>query len=360
MKTFKHIAFTALVLFAGGIVLSSCKKTEAETKREEIFSVQTATVENAPMAATFKATGTLEGIREATVNSETQGRILNVSVQNGSRVGQGSALVHVDNELKAISLKQAEAGRMTAEASLEKAKLDLGRTQQLAKENAATKSQLEMAELQVKSADAQLRAAESGESFAKRQLADATVKAPFSGTVAMRYVNQGELLNPGAKVAMIVDDSKMKLRINIGELDVPLIKIGDDAIVTVDAIGGTELKGKITTIASKADVARAYIVEVEIPNSDKKLKSGMFARAEIKREAARDVPTVPTKALIINGQRTQIYVAHNGIAELKAVKTGAASAERTEITEGLKDGDIIVTFGQNQLVDGAKIKVVTK
>jgi RND family efflux transporter MFP subunit len=357
----KNISYSVLILLFSGssFLLSSCSKSEGEVaKTVEVFTVKTASVENAPMTATFKATGTLEGIREANVNSETQGRILNVAVNNGSRIGQGSALVIVDNELKTIALKQAEAQRLTAEAALEKAKIDAKRTQELQVSGAVTKSQIELAELQVKSAEASLKAAESGESLAKRQLSDAAVKSPFAGVVAMRYVNQGELLSPGTKVATVVDDSKMKLKIGISELDVPLVKIGDKVKVTVDAVSGKEFEGRIATISSKADMARSYTVEVEIPNSDKSLKSGMFARAEIDREASRTVPTVPATAVIYNGTRQQVYtVDAQNIAHLKGIKLGTISPDRAEIVEGLNQGESVVTFGQPQLKDGARVKV---
>ena len=205
---------------------------------------------------------------------------------------------------------------------------------------AVTKSQIELAELQVKSAEAILKAAESGESLAKRQLSDATVKSPFAGVVAMRYVNQGELLSNNTKVATIVDDSKMKLKIGIGELDVPLIKLGDKVKVTVDAVTGKEFEGTISTISSKADMARSYTVEVEIPNTEKELKSGMFARAEIDREAARSVPTVPAAAIINNGARQQVFtVDEKSIAHLKGIKLGTITSERAEIVEGLNQGE---------------------
>jgi RND family efflux transporter MFP subunit len=354
----KILIYSSLFLLAGSVALSSCGKTDgAEQKTVDIFTVKTGTVETSAMTATFKATGSLEGIREANVNSETQGRILSVSVGNGSRVGQGSPLVIVDNELKAISLQQAEAQRLTAEAALEKAKIDLSRTQELQKSNAVTKSQVELADLQVKSTEASLKATQSGESLAKRQLADATIKSPFAGVVAMRYVNQGELMSNNTKVATIIDDSKMKLKINVGEMDVPLIKIGDKVKVTVDAVIGKEFEGTISTISSKADMARSYVVEVEIPNYDRSLKSGMFARAEIDRESARNVPTVPAAAIIYNGTRQQVFVVDDkGIAHLRGVKVGTTTAERAEIVEGLSSSEVVVTFGQAQLKDGAKVK----
>jgi multidrug efflux pump subunit AcrA (membrane-fusion protein) len=83
----------------------------------------------------------------------------------------------------------------------------------------------------------------------------------------------------------------------------------------------------------------------------------MFARAEIKRDAAREVPTVPAEAIITSGQRSQVFVAEGSVARLKAVKLGSSDRTRVEITEGVKAGDKVVTFGQNQLKDGAKINV---
>lgn len=358
MKKLTSIYGTALIIMV--MALSSCgnqDKLPATTQAEEVFSVKTGLTETTAMAATLKATGTLEGIREALILSETNGRIVAIGVQNGTRIGQGGALVQADNELKIIALRQAEAARETAEASLAKARLDLNRSETLTRDNALTKSQLELAELGVKTAQAQLKAAESNEAFAKRQLADATVRAPFSGTVAVRYVNQGELLNPGARVATLIDDSKMKLKIGISELDLPLIKNGDKATVRVDAIPDKTFEGKIISLGSKADMARAFTVEVEIPNPGNQLKSGMFARAEIIRDEARNVMTVPSSAIITNGTKTQVYVVKDNHVKLTAVKTGIADDQRTEITDGLSGDEVVVVFGQNQLKNGSKVNI---
>lgn len=355
MSKFYSTVVLALTAAAAMTSLTSCKTSEAEqVQKDEVYTVKTASVEVAPMTLRFKATGTLEGIREATVMSETQGRIVSVPAQNGIRVGTGASLAIVESELKAIAVKQAEAARLTAEASFEKAQIDLKRTQDLFAQNAVTKSQLEMAELGVKSAEAQLKAAESGERLSRRQLSDASVRAPFAGVIAMKYVNQGELLAPGVKIATLVDDSKMKMKVNVGELDIPVIKVGDAVMIHVDALA-KDFEGRIATISSKADMARSYMLEVEFANPNHELKSGMFARAEITRDAAREVPTVPAEAIITNGQRSQVFVAEGSSAKLKAVKLGSSDKSRVEITEGVKPGDKVVIFGQNQLKDGAKI-----
>ena len=107
-------------------------------------TVKTAQVEMAPMAASLKVSGSLEGVREAIVSSETQGRIVSTVLNIGSRIGQGAAIVQVDAELKNIGVQQAAAQRLAAEASLEKAQLDHERNEQLFKQNAITKNQLEL------------------------------------------------------------------------------------------------------------------------------------------------------------------------------------------------------------------------
>jgi len=345
---------------SSGVVLNSCGQKPsvpaAKAKEAEIFTVQTAKVELAPMAAVLKVTGTLEGTKEATVSNEIGGRVTGVIHTIGDRVQNGTPVLKLDDELKAIAVQQAAAQRLAAEAALEKAQIDLKRTEQLYKDNAVTKSQLELAQLQVKSMDASLKGAQSAESLAKRQLADATIKAPFSGVISSRYVNLGEMLNQGTRVFTLVDDSKLKLRMNISEVDITSLKVGDKVSIHVDAVSNANLKGTVTAISSKADQARSYAVEVEIANGDHALKSGMFARAEVERESVRNVPSVPNAAIVNNGSKTQVYVVNNNTVSLRAVKIGATTQERVEILDGLNEGDEVVTFGQSRLYDGAKIR----
>jgi RND family efflux transporter MFP subunit len=349
-------------LSVSALGLNSCgdKKPGIPTaKAAEVaapVTVKTALVEMAPMGASLKVSGSLEGVREAIVSSETQGRIVSNVLNVGSRIGQGAAIVQVDAELKNIGVQQAAAQRLAAEAALEKAELDHERNEQLFKQNAITKNQLELSALGVKSATAQLKGAQSQESLAKRQLSDAAIKSPFAGLVSQRFVNQGETVAPGVRIATIVDDSKMKLKVNVGEMEIGYLKIGDKVNVTVDALPGQQFTGRVAAISGKADMARTFSTEIEIENPGKALKSGMFARAEIAREASHEVATVPADAVMTNGDKTQVYIIRGGIANLTAVKVGTATPQRVEILEGVKPGDEVVTFGQSQLKDGGKIR----
>lgn len=362
MKTLSKSLLLVSALSLSAVGLNSCGDqkpgipTAKAAETAAPVTVKTAQVELASMAASLKVSGSLEGIREAVVSSETQGRIVSQALHIGSRVGQGAAIVRVDAELKNIAVLQAAAQRLAAEAAFEKAELDHERNVQLFSQNAITKNQLELSALGVKSAQAQLKGAQTSESLAKRQLSDASVKSPFSGLVSQRFVNQGETVSPGTRIATIVDDSKMKLKVNIGEMEIGYLKMGDRVNVTVDALPGQKFAGRVAAISGKADMARTFSTEIEIENPGKALKSGMFARAEILREAAREVAAVPADALITNGASTQVFVVKNGVAHLTAVKAGTSTPQRVEILEGVAAGDEVVTFGQSQLKDGSKVR----
>jgi RND family efflux transporter MFP subunit len=346
----------SIPVLAVALTLGGCGKNvpkAAEAKAETPIHVETANVELAPMSGTLRVTGTLEGVREATVQSETQGRVLTIVHTIGDRVGSGTPIVKVDDELKTVEVHQAEAARLSAEAALDKAKIDLERTAQLVKDNAATKNQEELAELQFKSAAASLKGAQATEAMAKRQLSDAVVKAPIAGVVSTRFVNQGEMLSPGAKVVTIVDDSRMKLRVSVGETDIPSIRVGDKVSVTIDALSH-DYAGSVTAISGKADAAHGYEVDVELANTGE-LKSGMFARATIARPAVKNVPAITKNAIVSSNGRSQVYVVSNGVVSLRSVKVGVADSARVEVTEGLTAGDEVVTFGQSMLHDGSHI-----
>jgi membrane fusion protein, multidrug efflux system len=139
-------------------------------------------------------------------------------------------------------------------------------------------------------------------------------------------------------------------------MEIGYLKTGDRVNVTVDALPGQKFAGRIAAISGKADMARTFSTEIEIENPGKALKSGMFARAEISREASHEVPTVPADAIMTNGDKTQVYIVRGGTANLTAVKAGTATPERVEILEGVKAGDEVVTFGQSQLKDGGKVR----
>lgn len=362
MRTINSTLLLAGSLLLGAASLASCGdqkpgvKTAKAAEAAAPVTVKTAKVELATMGAVLKVSGSLEGIREAIVSSETNGRIVSAVQAIGSRIGPGSSIVQVDAEIKSIAVQQAAAQRLAAEAAYEKAELDHQRNEQLFKQNTITKNQLELSALNVKSAQAQLKGAQTAESLAKRQLADASIKAPFSGVVSQRFVNQGETVTPGTRIATVVDDSKMKLKVNISEMEISGLRLGDHVTVAVDAHAGKTFRGRVAAIGGKADQARTYQTEIEIDNPGNILKSGMFARAEIAREAAREVTSVPATAVVTDGKLTQLYVVQKGVAHLRAVKTGTATPERIEILEGVKPGEEVVTFGQSQLQDGTPLR----
>jgi RND family efflux transporter MFP subunit len=306
---------------------------------------------------TLALVGAIEAANDVPVTSETQGRITKVLATTGAVLRSGEAIVQVDTHLKQATL-------MSAEAAFSKAKQDAKRYEELHAEGNASAADVENFKLQAKTAEAQYITA-------KRQLDDATIRTPISGTLTERPVNVGMMVQPGTIVGTVVDISTLKLRVAVNEATVLKLRVGAAVPVMADVHAGVVFHGTIRAIAAKADNAGSYPVEISFPNSAAHpLKAGMTARAVLATPsgyrsgegASRSILAVPrlavVKQLVGTSEEQVVFVEDGGTARARVVKLGAAIGENVEILSGLQAGQNIVVQGQNLLRDGMKVAIV--
>ncbi|MGA2296660.1 MAG: efflux RND transporter periplasmic adaptor subunit [FCB group bacterium] len=304
-------------------------------------------------------TGTVEGIHEATVISQTAGVVVKVNTQIGKRCSAGEILAVVQNAQQQAGLEQAKAQVLAAESNLDKAKNDLARYEKLYKDNVATKDNLEMSQLNVKGAEAQLKSAQAGLKMAEKLLQDTYIKATINGYISTKDCDIGATVAPGTKIAHIVDISKFKIRIMVGENDAVKLHNGKTVDVLIDALPDKTFEGTISSIGfSTENGLRSYPVEVTIDNKTKdQIKSGMFARCVINAETKDNAMLVPERAVIMNNDgTTSVFVLQNGKAYLKNVKVGIKNGGKYEIVSGLSPDMKVVTGGKERLNDGLQAK----
>lgn len=339
--------------------INSKNEAEKTVTTEKTVSVTTSAIEKGSIEGKLFYTGTVEGIHEAMVVSQTSGVAEKIGFELGKRVSQGQTLATIENTMQRAAVEQAKAAVLAAESNHEKAKIDLKRMQKLQAENVATRDNLEMAEVGVKSALAQVRAAEAGLKAAEKALADTYIKATIPGVVATREIDRGATVAPGTKIAFITDVSKVKVRIMVAETDIVSLKEGKEVEIKIDALPGEKFEGKITNIGYSSEVnMRSYPVEITIPNTkDVKIKSGMFARCEITSQTKDNTMLLPEDAIVTsNDQTTSVFVSEGGVAKSKPVKTGLKNAGKVEILSGLTGNERVVVFGKERLSEGTQVK----
>jgi RND family efflux transporter MFP subunit len=159
------------------------------------------------------------------------------------------------------------------------------------------------------------------------------------------------------QIANIVDISKLKAKVNIAEKDIITIRVGDAAEVTTDLYPHTTFPGTVFTVSSKGDDGHTYPVEVLLNNPKLQLKAGMFVSVTFKPKATAPALLVPREALIGSLQDAKLYVVRDNIARLRPVAVARQIGTTIEIADGLQEGEVVVTDGQNNLSDSVSVVV---
>lgn len=351
---------TAALLLVVVIIVISTRTSQADAAKAQVHA---AAVEVTPAARgdvedIVAAVGSVEANRDVMVSSETAGRVTAVLVEVGATVKKGQILVQVDAELKEVAVQQARAAQLAAKTNLEKAKKDFERTEKLAKTGDVADVELEGYRLAYHAADAQYQGAIAGARLAERQLADTRIAAPVAGQVASRRVEVGEMVGPGKEIANVIDISMMKVRLSIPEEEVQKVHAGQAADLRVDSRPGEVFHGKVHTVGAKSESpnGHTYPVEVLVQNTTATaLRVGMFARVAVRANTARGVIVIDRNALIDNEGKPAVFVAKDGVARLRPVTLGLQGLEHTQVTGGLTEGDLVITFGHKALKDGTPV-----
>ena len=349
MSTVLRIRFRTL-LFTSWMILSivpGCGRNENEKQATMSTDVPVSitVVKKEKLESSLSLVGNINASADVNVVSETQGTVKAVFVKVGMSVNAGKVLVQVDDDIPR-STKDA------AEINYQKTQRDYQRAEELYQEGSISTSQLDASRLAMKAAENQL-------DIARRQLENTAIKSPIAGTVNARFVDMGTMVQPGKTVANIVDISTLKVRVNVAEREAFQLKPGDRVEVSTEVYPASSFDGTIDNIASKADEAHTYPVEIVVRNSTQHpLKAGMFARIAFKSVAPLETLTIPRQALIGSIKDAHIFVVRGGVATLTAVVIGIQSAGLFEVASGVAEGDTVVISGQNNLVDRSRVQIV--
>lgn len=313
----------------------------------------------------FETDSRVEAERKVTATSEGMGKCTRVLVDEGDRVNAGDVLAELDKE-------ELNAQLRSANAQLQKLKSDYDRSKQLFEEGLAAKAEYDNARY---SYEQQLAAVNQQQV----QLDNMTIRAPITGVVTIRHIQQGDLVSSGAPAFDIVDTNSYILTINPPEQLLPRVEKGQKALVAIDAIKGDDFEAKVRRINPAVDPATGTVkVTLDFSNDImSKLRESAFARVRLVLDTREDALLVPKDAVIEENARKYVFIIEPDdevspedtapsdadgeimIATRVEVKTGLEDNAKVEIVEGIDEHSPIVTVGQQTLKSGSEVKLTT-
>ncbi|MDD5292660.1 MAG: efflux RND transporter periplasmic adaptor subunit [Candidatus Omnitrophica bacterium] len=186
----------------------------------------------------------------------------------------------------------------------------------------------------------------------------APVESPLTGIVGRIYVDIGSNVSSQTPVALVVNMDRVKINLDIPEMYLPKIFLGQEVKVAVGAYPQKEFTGKVTKISPVVNLEnRAAPVEVIIDNSEHILKSGMFVKVSLAIEKRINVPYIIKEAIIGREPEVYVYLIENNKAKMRKISLGIHDGSLYEVTQGLEEGEMVVVMGQQRLYEDAPVVV---
>ncbi|WP_306352550.1 efflux RND transporter periplasmic adaptor subunit [Flavobacterium sp. '19STA2R22 D10 B1'] len=352
MKKIVYIVIgIACVALIGFVLTNNKKKNEAETEivsqKNTSVAVRTDKVKIEVVALDFVANGNFAPFQELSFSAENSGRVTKVLVDVGSPVRIGQTLAIIKGDQLSVEVQNAKA-------TYQNALTDSQRYENAFKTGGVTQQQLDQAKLALVNAKARLQQANIS-------FGDATIKSSINGIVNKRNIEPGSVVSPGTVLFDLVNVSKLKLKVTVDENQIANLKLGQVVDVKASVYPDKDFSGKVTFIAPKADESLKFPIEIEIiNNANNDLKAGMYGTAIFKADENKQkaIMTVPRNAFVGSVNSNQIFVVREDTAHLTKVVSGRIFGDKVEILDGLKDGEVVVTSGQINLVDGTKVNSI--
>jgi RND family efflux transporter MFP subunit len=354
------LAFLALVSISA-LGCSGRRSAEASGEKREITPlVEVQELEGEPFTTHIEATGTALAARESYLSCPVPGRIEEILVERGEAVEEGQVLVKLDQQGYRLGLQQAQASLSSASSQVEQVEQELGKLESLYEKGAVAKAEIERLETQKKGASAQLDAAAAGKKQARKALDDSVLRAPYDGVITDIYHEVGEHATamPPTMLAKIVDAESLEVQVFLPEDASPHVEVGTEAEVTIESADLT-VTGEVIFVSDVIQpVTHNFELRVRLDNSSGAIKAGAFARVSLVRESLESAVLVPITSVRRDGSDTPfVFVVDEGRAVRKDVVLGEQVGSRVFVAEGLAPGDVLVTAGHEDLVDGKKVKI---
>ena len=340
-----------VVASLGVALLGACSAATVEAEAELVamdlpaapgVRVETATVQPSAAQVDLSFPAQVQASQDSTLAAPMGGYVEQVLVDAGDRVNRGQALARIDTRSRSAQLEIAEAQAAQAQAELQRIeKLGDGASEQ-----------------QLLAVQTSARITAANAELARIGLQRSVMVAPFSGSVAEVFIEQGEIAGPGVPALRVVRTDVVTLEVSVSDKDVPLMEPGQTVGFRTQSLA-EPFEGTITSIgAAAASKTRTFTVEVEVPNREGLLRPGMIGRIRFQRDLADHAVVIPQDWVVTTLTETGVFVDRGGLAEWRPIELDAFARDQVVVRAGLTAGDQVITLGARELAPGDPLIVV--
>lgn len=322
---------------------NSTDKAAESPRAVHAVVVETALADRSDVARRVERNGTLHARRVVQLSLQQEGQLLELPHHEGDRVTQGALLARLDDTLLRAQLKKSQAQRRQAEEDLKRLK--------------RLKNSRVVAEDELSRAITALEVARAEEEELQIRLQQTRILAPFTGLISERLAEPGDTLPRFHHLLTLIDIESLTTELQLSEMVLPGLHIGDEVSLTIDALGPQQHRGTIERIHPMVDEAsRQGTIEVTLSPPPAAAQPGQLCRVQLQLRHSNRL-MVPYNALRRDSRGEFLYVVgeENRVSR-RAILSGLHFAEQVEILDGLKEGEQIVTRGFLGLSDGSTVK----
>jgi len=367
------VSLLVLFMVVGGYILwskiassnAAAAAAKAAAAGPPPIPVVAATSRKGDIGVYYSGLGAVTPLAMVTVRTRVDGQLMNIRYREGDTVHQGDLLAEIDDGLYRAALTQAQGQLMRDQASLENARIDLVRYQQLVQQKAGPEQQLATQQATVHQDEGVVKLDEGQIQSAQVNLAYCKIAAPVTGRIGLRLVDPGNIVQAadtnGLLIITQMDPISAIFTISEDQLQVVLQKVAAGQTLEVDAYdraATTKLaQGSLTTLDNQVDPTTGTLkLRATFQNPKGTLYPNQFVNAKLLVQEKRGVTLVPTAAVQRNSQATYVYVVNaNSTVTVRPIVIGTTEGNDSEVTSGLAPGEVVVMTGVDKLQAGSKV-----
>ncbi len=336
-----------------------------EEVAQELVTVRTYRVIRVDFVDILPGMGTIKGDREVDLRFSVNGIIDSINFFEGDLLRKGDIIATIDQKDALLKLEYSKSKHKTQQISEEASKKRLDMNKTLFKDGIIIRPKLDEVQFEYDGARSQTKSAQKEIEFALAELDKTYLYSPVDSVMGTRDVEVGEFVTSNVKVAALYETSSVIAEMGVIEKDINRVALGQQAKITVDTYPGVEFEGQIENIAPIIEgKSRTLTIKIRIKNNNVKgtLLPGMFARIWIAVYEKKNTIKLPSSCfydLDNNGEFDSVYVVTDeNIAKATPVKLGYVATDYVEVTDGLREGEQVVSESMAELKDDVKVDVI--